>query len=393
VPKQDGSSNLVGLSKEELKQQFVDIGLAPYRAQQCYKWIYSKGVSDFKHMTDLSKRDQAFLTERFVVDFGNVATDADSNDGTRKLLLDFPDKTAVETVFIPFQGSSDKYSRGTLCVSSQAGCSLSCTFCHTGTRKLQRNLKAGEIVSQVMTMRHLLGEFPLMPSQRRSVSNLVFMGEGEPLYNYRQVKKAIQLLTDPEGPAIGKRRITLSSSGIAPLIEKVGTELDVNLAISLHAPTNDLRSEIMAINNTYPLEVLMAACRKYSDSRLIAPDSDGASERGGDEWGAANGGGLQGRRRRVTWEYVMLAGVNDSMSEARELHSLLHGIPSLINLIPFNPWPGSPYEASSTRTVKVFAQALEDMGMYVTVRWPRGGDILAACGQLKGANEAESEKQ
>jgi 23S rRNA (adenine2503-C2)-methyltransferase len=388
------------MNKQEIKEQFMKLGLAKFRAQQCWKWIYSKGVSDFKQMTDLSKRDQAFLAEHFVVDFGTVTMDEKSRDGTRKLLLSFPDGKAVETVFIPFQGSAEKYNRGTcfirivvtylkptvgvtylfppgtLCVSSQAGCSLSCSFCHTGTRKLQRNLKAGEIVSQVMTMRHLLGEFPLTPTGKRSVSNLVFMGEGEPLYNYRQVKTAMQLLTDIEGPAIGKRRITLSTSGVAPLIEKVGTELDVNLAISLHAPTNDLRTEIMAINKQYPLEVLMDACRKYSDSGLQDPAGEGE---GPGHW--------PGRRKRVTWEYVMLKGVNDSMAEARELHSLLHGIPSLINLIPFNPWPGSPYEASSTRTVKAFALALEDRGMHVTVRWPRGGDILAACGQLKGENE------
>ena len=300
--KHDGRTNLVGLSKQELGERFADMGLAKYRAKQCWSWIYSKGVTDFSAMTNLSKRDQQCLNEAFAVDFGSVSTDLCSNDGTRKLLLSFADGKAVETVFIPFTGSTEKYDRGTLCVSSQAGCSLSCSFCHTGTRKLQRNLSAGEIVSQVMTARSLLGEFPLKPTAKRNVSNLVFMGEGEPLYNYKRVRDAIELLTDCEGPAIGKKRITLSTSGIAPLIEKVGTELDVNLAISLHAPTNDLRSEIMAINKQYPLEHLMEACKQYSYSRLPAQEAEDTWEAArGDKSGRGGQGGRQGRRRRVTW--------------------------------------------------------------------------------------------
>jgi 23S rRNA (adenine2503-C2)-methyltransferase len=386
-----GKVNLAGLSREELTTQVAELGLAPYRGKQIWGWMYQKGVKGFDQMTNLSNKDQRALSDKFVFDWGRAQEDDLSADGTRKLLVSFgkEQRSKCETVFIPFEGSIDRYSRGTLCISSQFGCSLACTFCRTGTQPLFRNLTAAEIVGQVMLMRHTLGEFPMQADQKRSVSNIVLMGEGEPLYNYRQIKKALAILTDGDGCGIGKRRITLSTSGVVPLIEKVRTELGVNLAVSLHAPTHDVRSEIMAINKTYPLDALMEACGKYDGSipPSAAERAAEAEARGGNA--EASGSGL-GRRRRVTFEYVMLEGVNDSVLQARELTALLAPLHQpLVNLIPFNPWEGSPYLSSSEQAVIAFAAELERLGQPVTVRWPRGRDISAACGQLKALAAAQ----
>jgi len=345
----DGRKNLVGLSREELEAEMLGIGLEKFRARQLWHWIYHRGVTDFAVMSTLAKPVRETLAERYAVLRPTVVRDLKSADGTRKWLLRMPDGQEVESVHIPEE------DRGTLCVSSQVGCTLTCRFCHTGTQRLVRNLTAAEIVAQVMLARDALGEWPA-PPDGRMLSNVVMMGMGEPLYNYENVAKALKIVMDGDGISISKRRITLSTSGVVPMMKRCGEELNVNLAVSLHAVTDELRSIIMPINRKYPLKQLIDACRNY-------PGVNNA--------------------RRITFEYVMLKGINDSPADARALVNLLKGIPAKINLIPFNPWPGAPYERSTDKAIQVFGDIVNNAGYASPVRTPRGEDIMAACGQLK----------
>ncbi len=339
---------LVGLSREELAEALVAMGEKPFRARQLWHWIYHRGATDFAAMTTLAKSLREALAVHYVVGRPQVTRDQASFDGTRKWLLRFPDGNEAETVHIPEE------DRGAICVSSQVGCTLTCRFCHTGTQKLVRNLTAGEIVGQVMAARDAFGEWP-SPPDGRLISNIVLMGMGEPLFNYDNVAKALRIIMDNEGIAISKRRITLSTAGVVPMIKRCGEELGVNLAISLHATNDALRDEIMPINKKYPLAELFAALRAYPTNNA----------------------------RRITFEYVMLKGINDSPAEARALVKLVEGIPAKFNLIPFNPWPGSGYETSEPATVQKFSDLLFEAGYSAPVRSPRGRDILAACGQLR----------
>lgn len=353
----DGRRDLVGLSREELAAEMVAIGEKPFRAKQLWHWMYHQGVTDFARMPTIAKPMQARLAERFVVGRPDVATEQTSTDGTRKWLFRWRDGQEVETVYIP----SPDEDRGAVCISTQVGCTLSCTFCHTGTQKLVRNLGAAEIVGQFIAARDSYGEWPSpKDGTARHLSNIVVMGMGEPLYNYENTAKALRIVMDHEGIALSRRRITLSTSGVVPMMDRCGAELNVNLAVSLHAVTNELRNEIVPLNRKYPIEELMAACRRYP--------------------GASNA-------RRITFEYVMLRGVNDSPAEAREFVRLLKGLPAKVNLIPFNPWPGSPYKTSTPEAVRAFAAVMEEGGYSSPVRRPRGRDILAACGQLKTVSE------
>ncbi|WP_408904054.1 23S rRNA (adenine(2503)-C(2))-methyltransferase RlmN [Neoroseomonas nitratireducens] len=355
----DGRRDLVGLSRDELVAEMAAIGEKPFRAKQLWHWIYHQGATDFAAMTTIAKPMQAKLAERFVVGRPDVATQQDSADSTRKWVFAFRDAQRVETVYIP----SAEEDRGAVCISTQVGCTLSCRFCHTGTQKLVRNLGAAEIVGQFMAARDSYGEWPSpKDGAPRLLSNIVVMGMGEPLYNYENVAKALRIVMDHEGIGLSRRRITLSTSGVVPMMDRCGTELGVGLAVSLHAVTNELRDEIVPLNRKYPIEDLLAACRRYP--------------------GASNA-------RRITFEYVMLRGVNDSEAEARELVRLIRGIPAKVNLIPFNPWPGSPYKTSTSEAIQRFAQIVNDAGYASPIRRPRGRDILAACGQLK----TESERQ
>jgi len=296
----------------------------------------------------------------------SAVEDLTSADGTRKWLLRLEDGNTLETVFIP------EDERGTLCVSSQIGCSLSCSFCHTGTQRLARNVTASEIVEQVWWAKRALGDIPGGSSTRKPiVSNVVFMGQGEPLYNYRNVRKAVQILTHAEGLAMPRRRVTVSTSGVAPLIPRLASELGVQLAISLHAPNDETRSRIMGINRQFPLRALLASCRDYAAAMRAA--------------------GAPSRALRITFEYVMLRGVNDQPGHAKQLATLLAQLPALVNLIPFNPWPGSQFQCSSLETIDTFARALSSAGLQVTVRTPRGRDILAACGQLRSSREEQED--
>ncbi|MGE0119454.1 MAG: 23S rRNA (adenine(2503)-C(2))-methyltransferase RlmN [Dongiaceae bacterium] len=344
--------NLVGLDRQALAAEMAAIGAPAFRARQLWHWIYHRGVTDFAVMTSLAKDFRARLAERFVIERPAIAAAQHSVDGTRKWLLRFADGQEVESVHIPEE------DRGTLCVSSQVGCTLTCRFCHTGTQRLVRNLSAAEIVGQVMTARDQLGEWP-SPRDGRLLSNIVMMGMGEPLYNYDNVAQALKIVMDGEGIAISKRRITLSTAGVVPMIERCGRELNVNLAISLHAVNDELRDRIVPINRKYPIAVLLDACRNYP--------------------GLSNA-------RRITFEYVMLKDVNDTPAEARELVRLLQGIPAKVNLIPFNPWPGAPFECSTDAAIKRFSDIVFDAGYASPVRTPRGQDIMAACGQLKSAS-------
>lgn len=344
----------LGLDKADWTEIATEMGEKPYRGPQIFQWIYNRGVGDFADMSDLSKSFRGRLSERFTLERPTVATEQISVDGTRKWLNSFKDGQKAETVFIPEE------DRGTLCVSSQVGCTLTCRFCHTGTQRLVRNLTAGEIIGQVMIARDALGEWPTPTDEARSLTNIVLMGMGEPLYNFDAVKKAMLIAMAGDGLALGKRRITLSTSGVVPDIKRCGEELRVNLAISLHAANDDTRSEIMPINKKYPLKDLMDACRTYP--------------------GVSNA-------RRITFEYVMLKGINDSASDARALVKLVKGIPCKFNLIPFNPWPGTPYECSDPETIEHFQEILAAAGLTCPIRTPRGRDILAACGQLKTDSE------
>ena len=353
----DGRRDLVGLSRAELAAEMAAVGEAPFRVKQLWHWIYHQGVTDFGRMTSIARPLQQKLAERFVIGRPEAATVQTSADETRKWLFRFRDGQQAETVYIP----DPELDRGALCISSQVGCTLSCTFCHTGTQTLVRNLGAAEIVGQFMAARDAYKEWPSPRGETpRLLSTIVLMGMGEPLYNYENVAQAMKIVMDNEGIALSRRRITLSTSGVVPMMDKAGEELGVNLAVSLHAVRDDLRDELVPLNRKYPLRELMAACRRYP--------------------GASNA-------RRITFEYVMLKGVNDSEADARELVRLIAGLPAKVNLIPFNPWPGSAYEPSSGNALHRFARIVMDAGFSSPIRTPRGQDILAACGQLKTNSE------
>jgi 23S rRNA (adenine2503-C2)-methyltransferase len=352
TPSSESHPNLVGLGREALAAAIAEFGAEPFRARQLWHWIYYRGATDFTQMTSLAKAFRRQLAERYDLARPVVAKSLVSCDGTRKWLLRFADGEEVETVHIPEE------DRGTLCVSSQVGCTLNCTFCHTGTQRLVRNLGAAEIVGQVMLARDRLGEWPSPPADRQ-VTNIVMMGMGEPLYNFDNVAAALKIVMDPEGLAISKRKITLSTAGVVPMIARCGAELGVNLAVSLHAVRDEVRDRLVPLNRKYPIAALLEACRNYP--------------------GLSNA-------RRITFEYVMLKGINDSPAEARELVRLLRGIPAKVNLIPFNPWPGAPYESSPETAIEAFSDIVFAAGISAPVRTPRGRDIFAACGQLKSAS-------
>jgi len=342
-------TNLIGLSREELTDVLATLGEKPFRTKQLWHWIYHQGETDFQKMTTLSKGIRQILADRFTVARPLASQDQKSEDGSRKWLLHFADGNEAETVFIPEE------DRGALCISSQVGCTLTCTFCHTGTQKLVRNLSSAEIVGQFMVARDAIDEWP-SDRDDRLLTNIVLMGMGEPLFNYDNVAKAVTIILDQEGIALSKRRITLSTSGVVPMIKKVGDDLGVKLAISLHAVTNELRDVLVPINKKYPIAELLQACREYP--------------------GANNA-------KRITFEYVMLKGINDSEADARALAQLVSGIPAKFNLIPFNPWPGALYECSSGNAMRRFSDILNKAGYSAPIRQPRGRDILAACGQLR----------
>ena len=350
-----GKVNLLGLSQAALEAEITALGLPKFRAGQLWRWVWRHGLTNFAEMSDLGKPVRERLTELFSADRPAVSRRLQSVDGTIKWLLRFADGNEAEAVYIP-----DK-ERGTLCISSQVGCTLTCSFCHTGTQKLVRNLTVDEICGQVLLAMDELGDWPAGKPNRR-LTNIVLMGMGEPLFNYENVAEAMRIIMSGEGVALSKRRITLSTSGVVPEIKRCGEELGVNLAISLHAVRDKLRDELVPINRKYPLAALIDACRNYP--------------------GLSNA-------RRITWEYVMLDGVNDSDEDCRALLSLIKGIPSKLNLIPFNPWPGSPYICSSDERIQAFAKRVLKAGYASPVRTPRGRDILAACGQLKSASERD----
>ena len=351
-PSEQPRCNLVGLGRAELAAEMAEFGAEPFRAHQLWHWIYHRGATDFATMTSLSKPFREKLSTRYELRRLAISRSLTSIDGTRKWLLRFRDGEEVETVHIPEE------DRGTLCVSSQVGCTLTCSFCHTGTQRLVRNLAPEEIVGQVIIARDALGEWP-SPQDDRQLTNIVLMGMGEPLYNYGNVAAALKIIMDAEGLSISRRKITLSTAGVAPMIRRCGAELAVNLAVSLHAVRDDVRDRLVPLNRKYPIADLLEACRTYP--------------------GASNA-------RRITFEYVMLKGVNDTPGDARELVRLLAGIPAKVNLIPFNPWPGAPYECSSDAVIEAFSDIVFAAGYSAPVRTPRGRDILAACGQLKSAS-------
>lgn len=348
-----GKRDLVGLSRESLVAEMRELGEKPFRVKQLWHWIYHRGSTDFATMTNLAKDFRARLSQSHRIGRPRIVRAQKSLDGTRKWLLGLADGQEIETVFIPEE------DRGTLCVSSQVGCTLTCKFCHTGTQRLVRNLSPGEIAGQVLVARDELGEWPAS-SESRQITNVVMMGMGEPLYNYENVAEGVRIMMDAEGIAISKRKITLSTSGVVPEIARCGAELGVNLAVSLHAVRDDLRESIMPLNKKYPLQDLIAACRAY-------PGVNNA--------------------RRITFEYVMLKGVNDSEADARGLVDLLKDIPAKVNLIPFNPWPGSFFECSDRGDIERFAAILNRAMIAAPIRATRGQDIMAACGQLKSESE------
>ena len=377
TPREDGRVDLIGLPRERIRDLFAEAGLdakqAKLRSRQVFHWLYHRGVTDFDAMTDIAKTMRPWLAERFYIGRPDVVEAQHSTDGTRKWLLRTQDGHDFEMVFIP------DADRGTLCVSSQVGCTLNCRFCHTGTMRLVRNLTPGEIVGQVMLARDALGEWPRgamdglegeedaahYTSDGRLLTNIVMMGMGEPLYNFDNVRDALSIVMHGDGLALSKRRITLSTSGVVPMMERCGEEIGVNLAVSLHAVTKDVRDEIVPLNRKYGIEELLSACAAYP--------------------GASNA-------RRITFEYVMLKDKNDSDEDARELVRLLRqfDLPAKVNLIPFNPWPGAPYECSTPERIKRFSQIVFEAGISAPVRTPRGRDIDAACGQLKTAAEKKS---
>ncbi len=351
----DESKSLIGLSHDEVSAKLKEIGIPEkqcrMRAQQIWHWIYFRGAKSFDEMSNISKDLRKKLSENFDVGRPEIIEALISNDGTRKWLMKFPDGQEVETVFIP---ESD---RGTLCISSQVGCTLTCTFCHTGTQRLVRNLTPAEIVMQLLVARDHLNEWP-SPSEGRLVSTIVLMGMGEPLYNFENVKKAMHIVMDDNGINLSRRRITLSTSGVVPEIYRCGEEMGINLAVSLHAVDDVTRSQIMPINNKYPIDELLTACKNYA--------------------------GLK-NSRKITFEYILLKDINDSDEDALKLVNLIkeYKIPAKVNLIPFNPWPGSNYERPSKTRVVKFSKLIFDSGISAPIRTTRGEDILAACGQLK----------
>src|SRR3982751_204684 len=362
TPRADGRVELVGLAKEQIRAELQAAGLdarqAKLRAKQIWHWIYNRGVSDFAAMSDIAKPQRGWLAERFIISRPQIVEAQVSSDGTRKWLLRTHDGHDFEMVFIP------DADRGTLCVSSQVGCTLNCRFCHTGTMALVRNLEPPEIVGQVMLARDALGEWPSQP-EGRMLTNIVMMGMGEPLYNFDNVRDALKIVMDGDGLGLSRRRITLSTSGVVPMMERAGEEIGVNLAVSLHGVTKEVRDELVPLNKKYGIEDLLAACAAYP--------------------GANNA-------RRITFEYVMLKGRNDSDDDARELVRLLrkYKLPAKVNLIPFNPWPGAPYECSDMDRVRSFSNIVFEGGISAPVRTPRGRDIDAACGQLKTAAHKRS---
>ncbi len=369
----DARTPLAGLDKDGLADALSSIGVTQrqlrMRQTQLWSWIYVRGVRSFEQMTDLSKDLRTRLAEKFTLSRPEIVSEQISEDGTRKWLLRLDQHTTdkkapeIECVYIP------EIDRGTLCISSQVGCTLNCSFCHTGTQRLVRNLTAQEIVTQILVARDRIGDWPgmesedstaLLPTGERKITNVVFMGMGEPLYNFSNAQKAVAIASHHEGISLSRRRITLSTSGIVPEIKRWGNDAGTMLAISLHATRDDLRDELVPINRRWPIADLLEACRSYP--------------------GLSNA-------RRITFEYVMLKGVNDSIAEARALVKLLAGIPAKINLIPFNPWPGSTYECSEWGQIERFAEVVNRAGYASPIRTPRGRDILAACGQLKSESE------
>jgi 23S rRNA (adenine2503-C2)-methyltransferase len=359
---EDKRVDLVGLSRDRIREALEAAGLEPkqakLRAKQIWHQIYNRGATSFEAMSDIAKPQRAWLAERFVVGRPQVVVEQVSTDGTRKWLLKTPDGHDFEMVFIP------DADRGTLCVSSQVGCTLNCAFCFTGTMRLVRNLTAGEIVGQVMLARDSLGEWPSQP-EGRMLSNIVMMGMGEPLYNFDNVRDALKIVMDGDGLGLSRRRITLSTSGVVPMMARAGEEIGVNLAVSLHAVTKEIRDEIVPLNRKYGIEQLLEACAAYP--------------------GANNA-------RRITFEYVMLKDKNDSDEDAAELVRLIrkYKLPAKVNLIPFNPWPGAAYECSDEERVRRFSDIIFEAGISAPIRRPRGRDIMAACGQLKSAAEKKS---
>jgi len=397
TPRADGRVDLIGLPRPRIRELFEEAGLdakaAKLRAKQVFHWLYHRGVTDFEAMTDIAKPMRPWLAERFVIGRPDVVEAQHSVDGTRKWLLRTADGHDFEMVFIPDE------TRGTLCVSSQVGCTLTCSFCATGTMRLVRNLTPGEIVGQVMLARDALGEWPKgsmissnddgadvideisdvdvideddeaghYTADGRLLTNIVMMGMGEPLYNFDHVRDALKLVMDGDGLALSKRRITLSTSGVIPMMERCGEEIGVNLAVSLHSVRKEVRDELVPLNKKYGIEDLLQACADYP--------------------GASNA-------RRITFEYVMIKDKNDSDDDARELVRLLqaHNLPAKVNLIPFNPWPGAGYECSSPQRIRAFSEIIFASGFSAPVRTPRGRDIDAACGQLKTAAEKKSRAQ
>ncbi len=367
----DAKPSLIGMSRKEMAEALVKVGIperqVKMRISQLWHWLYVRGVFDFADMRNISKDLRAMLAQHFTIARPEVVEEQISQDGTRKWLFRFPPRGAgrpveIESVYIPEEG------RGTLCVSSQVGCTLTCSFCHTGTQKLVRNLTSEEILAQLLTARDRLGDFPdkdtpdgaMVPAEGRKITNIVMMGMGEPLYNFDEVKKALIIASDGDGLSLSKRRITLSTSGVVPEIYRTGDEIGVMLAISLHAVRDELRDILVPINKKYPLEQLIKACREYP--------------------GLSNA-------KRITFEYVMLKDINDSLEDAKLLVKLLQGIPAKINLIPFNPWPGTNYQCSDWEQIERFADYVNAAGYASPIRTPRGRDILAACGQLKTESE------
>lgn len=356
--------NISGLGRQALRSALVAAGVdekkARMRASQIWGWIYHYGVTDFSAMTDIAKDLRLELAQALTIERPPILTSQTSSDGTQKWLIGVGPQTEVEGVYIPGVGKA-----GALCVSSQVGCTLTCSFCHTGTQKLVRNLTAAEIVSQLLVARDELGEWPTSQEDRR-LTNIVFMGMGEPLYNLDNVVEALETISDGDGISISKRRITVSTAGVATKIVELGQRTGAMLAISLHATRDELRNELVPLNRKYDLKTLFEAIRNYPDLS---------------------------NSKRVTFEYVMLKGVNDSLAEARDLVRLLKGIPSKINLIPFNPWPGTRYECSDWSTIEAFAEVLNRAGYASPIRTPRGRDILAACGQLRSESVKETGKE
>ncbi|MBB4093587.1 23S rRNA (adenine(2503)-C(2))-methyltransferase RlmN [Brucella pecoris] len=367
----EAKPSLIGMSREEMAEALIKVGVperqTKMRISQLWHWLYVRGVSDFADMRNISKDLRSLLAQHFTIARPEVVEEQISQDGTRKWLFRFPPRGAgrpveIECVYIPEEG------RGTLCISSQVGCTLTCSFCHTGTQKLVRNLTSEEILAQLLTARDRLGDFPdkdtpdgaMVPAEGRKITNVVMMGMGEPLYNFEEVKKALLIASDGDGLSLSKRRITLSTSGVVPEIYRTGDEIGVMLAISLHAVRDELRDILVPINKKYPLEQLIKACREYP--------------------GLSNA-------KRITFEYVMLKDINDSLEDAKLLVKLLQGIPAKINLIPFNPWPGTNYQCSEWEQIEKFADYVNAAGYASPIRTPRGRDILAACGQLKSESE------